>query len=365
MTPEIERVPTVPGWVEAVIIGIVSRLIALAALWVAWAYRIPTPIGLHWTSPVIIWDAQWYLWIVNNGYHAGAVGHTGFGTGYYDFAFFPLYPSLIAIFSLGGQLPVDIVAPVLSNVLFVLALVPIRIGLERLFDRKIARFGLLLFAFSPAAYAYSLAYSEPLFLLIAGGFLLTTEPVKGFVLGALAGFTRLSFGGLAAASLGDLIDPKTRRRGLAGLAGILLAFGAWWGWIANLTHNFWGYMLGTPSWYSNDGPTGSLTGIASILHAPNPIVLFTLALGAVIAIGTLALFRRREYRPALFSAACFAMAFLATWNTMPRLMAVAFPAFAAFAALLPSDRWRWLAVAISVPSMCVVGALAVAGYVVP
>jgi len=365
MTPEIERVRTVPGWVEAVIIGIVSRLIALAALWVAWAYRIPTPIGLHWTSPVIIWDAQWYLWIVNHGYHAGAVGHTGFGTGYYDFAFFPLYPSLIAIFSLGGVLPVDIVAPVLSNVLFVLALVPIRIGLERLFDRKIARFGLLLFAFSPAAYAYSLAYSEPLFLLLAGGFLLTTEPVKGFVLGALAGITRLSFGGLAAASLGDLIDPKTRRLAVASLAGIVLAFAAWWAWIANLTHNFWGYMLGTPSWYSNDSPTGSPTGLASILRFQHPSVVFTLVVAVVVGLGTIWLLRRKEYRLGLYSAACFTMAWLDTWNTMPRLMAVAFPAFAAFAALLPSDRWRWLAVAISVPSMCVVGALAVASYVVP
>jgi hypothetical protein len=365
MTAEIDRVPTIPGWAEAVIVGVVSRLLALAVLFVAWLNPIAAPIGQHWTSPVIIWDAQWYLWIVSQGYHGGPVAHTPFGTGYYDFAFFPAYPGLIAALSFGGRLPLEVVAPLISNVLFILALIPIRIVLERITDRKIGRFGLLLFAFSPAAYVYSLAYSEPLFLLIAGVFFLTTGPGKSFVLGALAGVTRLAFGALAAASLADLADPKTRWRGIAAVGGIVLGFGAWWSWIANLTHNFWGYMLGTPSWYSNDSPTGSPTGIASILMAKHPIVVMTVVLAVVIAIGTVALFRRREYRLGLYAAACFAMSWLATWNTMPRLMAVAFPAFAAFAALLPSDRWRWFAVAISAVSMGVVGALAVAGYVVP
>jgi hypothetical protein len=360
-----DRVRSLPGWVEAVVVGVLSRLLALGALSVAWAFQIPTSIGQHWVSPVIIWDAQWYLWVATQGYHAVPVAHTPFGIGYYDFAFFPLYPGLIVALSLGNRIPLEIVAPFVSNVLFILALVPIRIVLERFTDRKTAMFGLLLFAFSPAAYVYSLAYSEPLFLVIAGLFFLTTGPVKGFVLGVLAGLSRLAFGALAAASLADLWDPKTRWRGIAAVGGILLGFGAWWLWIANYTHDFWGYMRGTPSWYSNDSPTGSPTGLASILQSNTPIVAFTVVLAIVIGLGTVALFRRREYRLGLYSLAAFAMAWLATWNTMPRLMAVAFPAFAAFAALLPSDRWRWLAVAISAVSMCVVGALAVASYVVP
>jgi hypothetical protein len=363
--PAPEPTPRLPGWAEAVIVGIVSRGFALAVLFVSWAVRLPAPIGQHWSSPLIIWDAQWYLWVARQGYHAGAVAQTAFGSGYHDFAFFPLYPGLIAILSLGGRLPLEIVAPVISNVLFVLALIPIRIVLERATDRKIGRFGLLLFAFSPAAYVYSLGYSEPLFLLIAGLFLLTSNPVKGGVLGFLAGLTRLTFAALALASLPDLFDPKTRWRGIAGVGGLAVAFAAWWSYIAVITHDFWGYMRGSPAWYSMDGPTGSLTGLASILNAQHPAVWVTVAFIAVYLVGTLALLRRREYRLGIFSVACLASAVLVTWNTMPRLFAVGFPAFAGLAAVLPNDRARWLVVALSVVTEAVIGALAVSGYVVP
>ncbi len=237
--------------------------------------------------------------------------------------------------------------------------------LERITDRKIGRFGLLLFAFSPAAYAYSLAYGEPLFLLIAGLFFLSTGPVKSYVLGFLAALTRLTFAALAVASLADLVDPKTRWRGIASIGGIVVGFAAWWSYIALLTHDFWGYMQGSPSWYAMDGPTGSLTGLASILAVRQPAVLFTIAVILVVGIGTFVLVRRKEYRFALYSGACLASAYLVTWNTMPRLIVVAFPAFAAFAAILPSDRVRWLAVGISALSMCVLGASAVASYVIP
>src|SRR5258706_5378794 len=356
-------VRNLPGWVEAVIIGIGSRLLALAALTIAWATGIPAPLGPPSSSPIIIWDSQWYIRIATQGYHAVPVIQTGFGTGYHDFAFFPLYPGLIAALSLGGRLPVEIVAPAISNVLFVLALIPIRIVLERAFDRRIGRFGLLLFAFSPAAYVYSLAYSEPVFLVIAGLFFVTNGPVKGFVLGVLAGISRLAFGALAAASLADLVDPRTRLRGFAAVGGMALGFGAWWVYISILTQDFWGYMLGIPYWHSTDSPTGAPTGLASILAVNHPIVVITVTFSVVIAIGSLALFRRGEYRLGLYSAACFAMSWLTTWSSMPRLFALAFPAFAALAAILPTDRVRWLMVGISAQLMCALRALAVAGFV--
>jgi hypothetical protein len=50
---------------------------------------------------------------------------------------------------------------------------------------------------------------------------------------------------------------------------------------------------------------------------------------------------------------------------MPRLAGVAFPAFAAFAALLPNNRARWALVGLSMVSEAVLGSMAIGGSVVP
>ena len=358
-----------PGWAEALFIGAVSRLFAAAILWTSYTFRIPVPIGRHWTNPFVIWDSDWYLFIVNNGYHAGVVARTPYGIGYHDFAFFPAFPIVVQVFSLGGLLDVTIVAPVIANLFFIAAAVPIFRILERVGGRSYARFGFLLFAFSPAAYVYSLAYGEPLFLLFAGLFLLNVGPVRAGILGVLATLTRLGGAALAAASVADLLKPETRRRGIVGIAGVVGAFAAWWLWIANLTHNFFGYMLGSPSWYSADSPTGSPTGVASFLDAMSkpvlPFMWITVAILVVVAIGTLRLLRRGELRLGFYSAACLASTLLVTWVTMPRLAVIAFPAFAAFAALLPNNLARWGLIALSAACEAVLGSFAIAGIVVP
>jgi Mannosyltransferase (PIG-V) len=354
-----------PGWAEALLIGALSRLFAAAVLWTSYTYRIPAPIGRHWTSPLVIWDSDWYLWVVNHGYHAGAVAPTPYGIGYHDFAFFPAWPIVIQVLSIDRLLDVAVVAPVVANLLFIAAAVPIFRVLERLGGRSNARFGLLLFAFSPAAYVYSLAYGEPLYLLFAGMFLLNIGPVRAGILGVLATLTRLGGAALAAASLADLLKPETRRRGIVGIAGVVVAFAAWWLWIAQLTGNFFGYMLGSPAWYSADTPTGSLTGISSILAAKPTAVWITVAVLVLLAIGTLSLLRRGELRLGFYSAACLASTVLVTWNTMPRLAVVAFPAFGALAALLPNNWARWALVALSAAGEAVLGSLAIAGVVVP
>jgi Mannosyltransferase (PIG-V) len=360
-----------PGWAEAIVIGGVSRLFAAAVLWASYVFRIPTPIGRHWTSPLAIWDSDWYLYIVRNGYHADVVTRTQYGPGYHDFAFFPAYPAVVSVLSLGGLLDVTVVAPVVANLLFIAAAVPIFRVLERVGGRSYARYGLLLFAFSPAAYVYSLAYSEPLFLLFAGLFLLNIGPVRAGILGAFAMFTRLGGAALAAASLADLLKPETRRRGLVGIAAAVIAFAAWWLWIAQLTGNFMGYMLGSPSWYSADAPNGSPTGIASILAAkatsawvPTAVWVTVIVL-VLLTIGTISLFRKGQLRLGLYSAACVASTMLVTWNTMPRLAVVAFPAFGALGAILPNKWFRWGLFALSVVSEAVLGSLAIASVVVP
>jgi hypothetical protein len=125
-------------------------------------------------------------------------------------------------------------------------------------------------------------------------------------------------------------------------------------------------MLGTPAWYDMDGPTRTLTGIPSLLFwQPKPAGAITVVVMVGLIIGAIALWRRGERRLAFFSAACIASAYLETWDNMPRIAASAFPAFAAFAALLPSDRWRWALLGASVAAEASLACLAVARIIVP
>src|SRR5260370_33588348 len=126
---------------------------------------------------------------------------------------------------------------------------------------------------------------------MGGLFFAPPPPVKGYLLGVLAAFPRLTAGALAVASLPDLLDPKTRYRGIAAIAGVAIGFAAWWGYIAILTHDFWGYLQGSPSWYLMDTPTGSFTGLASILNAKHWAVWVTGAFVPLYLFGEVALFR--------------------------------------------------------------------------
>jgi hypothetical protein len=362
-----QRLSTLPAWAEALFIGVASRAFAVAVLTFAWIAN-PFPLvgrGGSWSSPFNIWDAEWYMWIVHNGYHAGAVARTAFGSGYHDFAFWPLWPGVILLTTLFGRLPAEIVAPVVANILFILAMVPIHQVLERFGGRTVARFGLLLFAFNPMAYVFSLAYSEPLFLLLAGLFFATQRPLLQRLVAPFVQLSRLSGVAVGVAALADLRDPETRWNGIRTILAVGIAFASWWAWIAVLTHDPMGYMQGTPSWYSNDGPNGSPRGIESILNANHWSVWATVAFMPLLALGIVVLFRRGELKLGLFSLTLFASSFLASWNTMPRLAAIGFPVFGALAAILPGNGWRWALVAVFAATEWLLGTLAIAGSVVP
>ncbi|HEX8025584.1 MAG TPA: mannosyltransferase family protein [Candidatus Limnocylindrales bacterium] len=357
----------VAPWREALVIGIASRLFAIAILvgGSAWA---PIERIRPWNSPLTIWDAEWYLWISKNGYHPQAIVTTPFGA-YHDYAFFPFWPGLIAAVSRLTTLSPDVVAPALSNLLFVVALIPIYRVLLAHWDRRIARFGLLYFGFNPAAYVYSAGYSEPLFLLAAALFFTSLRPVRSTALAALAMATRIAGMALAFSALADLRDPATRRRAIGTIAAVVVVFAAWWAFIANLTGDPRGYLLGTPSWYAADSAAGSPIGIQSIIEAAgkSSIVWFVVLFLVALVAGTIAVFRRGPdaTRLGLFALACVASSYVETWNSMPRIAAVAFPAFAGLAAILPTNRVRLLVFALLAGLEILFGVLSVLGYVVP
>jgi len=359
-----------PGWVEALAIGAVSRAFSIAILVGAWALHIPAASWRSFDSPFVIWDGQWYTFIARYGYHAEAVVKSQYGPGLHDFAFFPAWPILLQVLSLDNRLPLDVVAPIAANVLFLVAAVAIYSILERVGGRAVARWGLALFSFSPAAHVYSLAYSEPLFLVFVSRFFIALDErysARASLLALGAQLVRVTGAALAFASLPDLLHRETRTRGLLVIGACILAFGAWWTWIAILTGDPMGYMLGTPSWFLNQRPEPIPTGIASFFEPSVPpwISIVALALIAVLAVGTRWVWRRGEARLALFSFACLASTMLDTQTTMPRLAAIAFPAFGGLAAILPSDRWRWLVLGAFAVVQAVIAANVVQRYLVP
>jgi hypothetical protein len=360
------------GWVEALAIGVASRVFSVAILVGAWTLHIPAASWRSFDNPFVIWDGQWYTFIATYGYHADAVVPSQYGPGLHDFAFFPAWPMLLRVLSLGGALPLDVVAPVAANLLFLIATIPIFAVLERVAGRSIARWGLALVAFSPSGYVYSLAYSEPLYLVLAGLFFVAVQRRATASAGLFAAATqlvRVTGAALAFASLPDLLSRERRVRGLLAIGACVAVFAAWWLWIANLTGDFWGYLLGTPSWFLNQRPTPIPTGVASFFDPGASTLWWTsaIAIGLIVALtlGTRWLWRRGEHGLALFSLACVASTMLDTQTTMPRLLGVAFPAFAGLAALLPSDRWRWAMLLLFAGLQAVYAAEVVQRYVVP
>jgi hypothetical protein len=323
----------VPWWLEAVAIGVASRAFAIAVLLIAFGLD---PLARHnWPTPFQMWDAFWFLEIAGHGYHAQAVVVTAYGNGYHDFAFFPAWPALIWLLSLGGRLPTTTVAVLSANALFAVASIPIFRVMERLRNRSYARLGLLLFAFSPAAYLWSADYSEPLFLVAAGAFFLISRPGRRAASGALAILTRLAGFALAAASVADLLQPATRRRGITSIVAVLVAFAAWWAYIAVLTGDPLGYLQGSPAWYTTHA-TPLATGIPSILGGLQPWSSIVVAYLLVLLAGTVKLIRDGDLGLGFYAAACLGSTILVTWTTMPRLASIAFPAFGALGELLPN-----------------------------
>ncbi|HYL41501.1 MAG TPA: hypothetical protein VET90_09345, partial [Candidatus Binatus sp.] len=140
---------------------------------------------------------------------------------------------------------------------------------------------------------------------------------------------------------------------------------AWWTWIAFLTGDPMGYMLGTPSWWLNQRPTPIPVGIASFFDRDQWTDWIALGLLIATVIGTRWLVQRGELRLGLYALACIASCALDTQTVMPRLLAIAFPAFAGFAAALPSRWWRAGALLLSAGGQVAFGAAVTVRLIVP
>jgi hypothetical protein len=289
----------------------------------------------HRLDPFAAWDAGWYIRIAQRGYHATpqALSATNL---HYDFAFFPLWPIGIRLSTL-GVLPGAATSVLLANLLFVVAAVLIWKLLAERFGGVLATEALALLAFCPAAYVFSLAYTEPLFLAVSALYFLSrTRALRGGVLAALAMATRIAGAAIVASAAVVALRTRGAERRAALLAVALgcAAFVAWWIYIALLMHDPLGFLRGSPSW----GRSGGLVQILDLVRHHDPRRIAALGFTLLVLAGALLLLRR-DRELGVYAVAAIALGLLpgGLVSSMPRYSLIAFPAFAGLAQRLG---WR-------------------------
>lgn len=288
------------------------------------------------------YDGGWYLGIVANGYHA-----EGLTLGAHDFSFFPAWPAVIRVGTL-GLLPADLIAVFLANVLFVLAAIVIWRLLGERFGEAVATPAIALLAFAPAAYVFSMAYSESLFLAVAASYFIAPSARLKGLLGALGSLTRLAGVALGATSAVMLpFVPKSRRSALlVGVAGSAIGLAAWVTFVAILTHDPLGLLQGSPAWVADR--SRHLVALVE-LHKLRFAAWFLFT--AIVAIGS-ALAWRRDRELGVYSLGMIAIAvgafLVVPSGSLARYALPAFPAFAGLAAYLGRRTTLALVVAFAI-----------------
>ena len=132
------------------------------------------------------WDGDWYRSIAETGYHSEIERWP-------DYAFYPLYPATVRAASLLTLGDTGLASLLVSNAAFALALVALYALSVRYLTRERAIFSLWLLALAPGAVAFTLAYSESLFLLLVISAFLAAEMRRPWLAGialAVATLTR-------------------------------------------------------------------------------------------------------------------------------------------------------------------------------
>lgn len=348
-TRAFERLIAVP-LAFPIAIGLVSRAFSSGLLLVAPAFQQdPLPVLSAFRSPFLAWDSQWFLSIARWGYHASPLQAGGIG-GHHDFAFYPGWPAVLRIFG-GIGLPIAPAAVVAANLLFIVALVAIFVVLEQHFGTDGARRGVTLLAFSPAAYVFSMAYSEPLFLLLTGLYFLGRTRPMSPVLAGLAMLTRVTGVAIAASAAARWLQD---RRDTGAFFVVLVtgaAFAGWWIFIWHLTGDPAGWLQGSPSWQ----PVLGIPAILQVFQFWYTNWLFNVAFAVVMLGGAIWLIRT-NLELGVYSSVAIAISLLgAPVDSMPRHAMMAFPVFAFFGARLGHRKSIALAIGLAVMQVWYVG----------
>jgi hypothetical protein len=284
------------------------------------------------------WDAGYYLAIADGGYPAA-----------FDasrpsvHAFFPLYP--LTIRAVHAVTPLSFVqAGVLLNTIFGTgAAVLIWLLVKRLSDRDAATRATALVCFFPWAFVFTMAYAEPLLLLLAAGCLLALHDRRWLIAGLcalLAGAARPNGAALGFCCAWAALDAIRSRREWRSLVAPMLAPLGLLGFFLFLearTGDFLANVRIKDEAFGDQGiglaPAGVGTRLAGFADAPlNDLNMVTTVLSIVVVLaGGLALLRWRPPVTLLWwTAPVVALAIVfTTYGSMPRFVLTAFPLVAA------------------------------------
>jgi len=295
--------PAVAEWLavrrEIVVWWAASRVVVFAGAFALHVTRVPhgyfgPAIFRPVFGPLEAWDGIWYRLIATHGYLL-VPGRQS------DPAFFPLYPLLLKLVGATG-LPVVAAGLLLSNVLFLGALLAFDALSTELFDPALARRATLLLAVFPTTYVCSMIYPESLVLLaysLTGLFAIRGRWGACAVTAAVAALARPEGILLALPILGCLVaqwrslEPERRGRGVGALlAGpaAAVSFPLYLGWAL---HDPLAWSKAQTAWgrsFRVDGIYHAFTGITRQLATQGwPYRDF---LACVVTLGLLALARR-------------------------------------------------------------------------
>ena len=161
--------------------AILSRLLFFA---LAWIFNLSFDIGRTPVNLFCSWDCSWYMSIINDGYSLTPSAHSAEGLA--NWAFFPLFPLISRCLKIISGLDSLLCAQIVSNLSFILFMVVLFCYLSNFFGDEIARFTVVIMAFSPYSIYFSAPYTEALYAFLMVLVLYCARAEKWLLAGACA-----------------------------------------------------------------------------------------------------------------------------------------------------------------------------------
>ena len=341
---------------------VVSRLLVVIAAIVTETIlpRNPRLVGAS-GGPILTsltsWDGWWYLGIARNGYHAAPISGQ-----YHDYAFFPLYPTLVRLLAIATPAFDGLAAVLLSNVLFLFALWLLYMVTREVLDEERALWSCILLAVFPFSWVFSMAYGESLFLALSLGSLLAAERGRAgwaAVLASLAGLTRPQ-GVLLIVPLALILWRRVAdRRRLAWLALVPAGALGFVAWVGIAMGNVGAYGAAQDAWGRSGAGVAAAGGQSLGAHLDPLLAVFLLTLLAYVF---LLVYVRPDHIPLAYATipvlALAAVMASGELESVGRYGMVAFP----FAWVLAGRTSRWFRLAWPTVSSALLVATAVAAF---
>lgn len=144
------------------------------------------------TNVMCKWDCKWYLTIINGGYDDVVRTTPKIWKGLANWAFFPLYPTIVWLVKLVININPVVIGVVLNQIFVLIAAIVFYKLLNLEFDDLNSRFGATIMLFTPFSIYFTSLYTEALFLCLS---------VTGFYFIKLQKYTKASIiGGLLSAT---------------------------------------------------------------------------------------------------------------------------------------------------------------------